>query len=138
MRLARRRTTIRDRSEEAGALVGVILALTAASATMIALFQAAAVGSVPLIAVPATAVVAALALGRERAALWAGVAAWTVIAPLAAGIGIVAPLLMIVLCATLALGAERVLDWMARDWSGVAADPDPIATGWIEDDPRVR
>ena len=32
MRLARGRTTIRDRSEEAGALVGVILALTAASA----------------------------------------------------------------------------------------------------------
>jgi len=132
-----RSAAIRHRSEEAGAAISVVLAVTASSALMIGVFQAVS-GSLPLVAAPAAAVILALAIGRTDAALWASVAAWVVITPLAPGIGIAAPLFMITLCGALAIGPDRAIDWMAGDWTGRRVAESSTSAGWIEDDTRVR
>jgi hypothetical protein len=131
-----RRTTIPERSEEASALVSAVLALTASAGAIIAVFHAVS-GTVPLVALPAAAILVALVAHRERPALWGAVVAWLVITPLAHGNGVLAPLLMVALCAAFAIGPERALGWIASDWSGRTADADDV-TGWIEEDPRIR
>jgi hypothetical protein len=132
-----RRTTIRHRSEEAGALVSAVLALTASAAAIIAVFHAVS-GTVPVVALPAAAILVALAARREQAALWAATAAWVVITPLAHGNGILAPMLMVALTAAFAIGPDRALAWIAHDWSGSRPDDESPASGWIEEEPRIH
>jgi hypothetical protein len=38
---------------------------------------------------------------------------------------------MVVVCVSLAIGADRVLEWVAADWGGRRQPP--ASTGWIEE-----
>lgn len=134
-------------TEEGRAAARTLLTTTAAIGGMVTLIDL-AVGSPPVIAAPALALLVGLVGIRlfgwttalTRATGWAGAAVWLVLVPTARGEAIVVPLAMTVICAALAIGPGRVLAWAIRDAAGrdvdrateVAADG-PHTAGWIED-----
>ena len=77
---------------------------------------------------------AALALRAMPLAAWAGVVTLAVIAPLGAGIAVLAPATMAVACLAFAVGPDRLLDWVRHEWVGREEDDATLAAGWIEDD----
>ena len=127
---------VRERSEEASAAVGVVLAVSISCAVMTAITQLFA-DELPVVAAPGAVLAVAMLVRHEILALWAAAAVWAVIVPLAPGIGVLAPMLMAGSSASLAIGPDRVVDWAARDWT--SHRPDEVEqAGWIEDDPRVQ
>ena len=120
-------------SEEADAVHGVVMAITAASGVMIALFDVAN-GRLPLTAAPTAVLLVALARRSAPLAAWAGVATWAVIAPLGDGVALLAPAIMAVACLAFAVGPGRLLDWVHEEWVGREEDDPTLAAGWIEDD----
>ena len=124
-------------SEEADAVYGVVMAISAASGAMIALFDAAN-GRLPLTAIPTTVLLFALARRSVPLAAWAGVATWAIIAPLGEGVALLAPAFMAVACLAFAVGPGRLLDWVRDEWVGREEDDVTLAPGWIEDDRRSR
>ena len=130
-----RNRTVRARSEEGSAALGVVLAVSVSCAAMTAIMQLYA-GEVPVVAAPGAVLAVTMLVRHEILALWAAAVVWVVIVPLAPGIGVLAPMLMAGLSASLAIGPDRVGDWAARDWNG--RRPEAQSAGWIEDDPRVR
>lgn len=125
------------RSEEADAVFGVVMAVTAASGAMIAMFDVVN-GRLPLTAAPTLVLLAALARRRVPVAAWAGVVTWAVIAPLGDGIAVLAPATMAVACLAFAVGPDRLLDWVRDEWVGRDDDDATPAVGWIEDDRPIR
>lgn len=127
----RRRT-----SEEEAAVTGVVMAVTSTAGAMLAL-----VGlvqhAIPVVVIPTVVLLMTLVRGGGPAAGWASVAVWCAILPLARGAALLAPLLMIVLSVAIAVGPERLFDWVRHEWSGRDA-PDPARVGWIEDDATPR
>ena len=121
----------RSRSEEADALYGVVMAVSAASGGMIATF-AAVQGELAIILPPTLGLVAALLRHAHLVAAWSGVLVWAVILLMAPGIAIVAPMLMVLLCLTFAIGPDRMLTWIRDEWTGRMGD-EPVEVGWIED-----
>lgn len=121
-----------QRSEEADALYGVVVAVTAASGGMIAGF-AALNGDLPIISLPT----GVLLLGMARRSLpltaWSGVAVWALVLPLAPGIAMLAPILMVLACLAFAIGPDRLLDWVRDEWIGRMGD-EPVDVAWIEDE----
>ena len=127
------RTRVRpQRSEEADALYGVVMAVTAATGGMIAAFAAIG-GEAPLILLPTIALVAFLARDASSEAAWSGLLVWTVVLPMAPGIAILAPALMGLVCLAFAIGPERLMDWLRDEWIGRMGD-EPVEVGWIEED----
>jgi len=124
-------------SEEADAVYGVVMAITAASGAMIALFDVAN-GRLPVTAVPTAVLLVALARRSVPLAAWAGVATWAIIAPLGQGVALLAPATMAVACLAFAVGPGRLLDWVRDEWVGRDEDDATLAAGWIEDDRRTR
>ena len=124
-------------SEEADAVYGVVIAISAASGVMIALFDVAN-GRLPLTAIPTTVLLFALGRRSVPLAAWAGVATWAVIAPLGEGVALLAPAFMAVACLAFAVGPGRLLDWVRDEWVGREEDDVTLASGWIEDDRRSR
>jgi hypothetical protein len=124
-------------SEEADAVYGVVMAITAASGAMIAMFDLVN-GRLPITAAPTLVLMAALALRAVPLTAWAGLATWAVIAPLAEGIAVLAPATMAVACLAFAVGPDRLLDWIHGDWIGRADDSTTRPAGWIEDDRPIR
>ena len=127
----------RGRSEEADAVYGVVVAITAASGAMIAMFDVVN-GRLPITAAPTLVLLAALALRAIPLAAWAGVVTWAVIAPLGDGIAVLAPATMAVACLAFAVGPDRLLDWVRDEWVGREEDDATLAAGWIEDDRPIR
>jgi hypothetical protein len=123
-------------SEEADAVYGVVMAITAASGVMIALFDITN-GRPPLTAVPTAVLLVALVRRSVPLAAWAGVATWAVIAPLGDGVALFAPAIMGVACLAFAVGPGRLLDWVHDEWVGRDEADAPLAAGWIEDDRRA-
>lgn len=122
----------RPRGEDADAAYRAVMAVTAASGAMIAVFDVVA-GSLAFTAAPTVVLLAGLARGSSTMPAWSGVAVWGAVLGMASGLAVVAPLLMIVLCVAFAVGPERLLDWMRDEWKGreTRARPDQ---GWIEDE----
>ena len=127
----------RHHSEEGDAVYGVVMAVSAASGGMIAMF-AAVHGNLPLTAAPTIVLLVALARRTVPVAAWAGLATWALIIPMADGIAILAPATMGLLCLAFAVGPDRLLEWVQRDWTGREEDDATLAVGWIEDDRRAR
>ena len=126
-----------DGGEERAALFGVLVAVSAATGGMWTVIEAVH-GVVPLAVVPTVVLVATLAARARRASAWSAATVWLTILPMADGIAILAPLLMIGLCVAMAVGPDRVLDWIRDEWSGREPTTDGVATAWIEDDRSVR
>lgn len=139
-------------TEEGRAATRTLLTMTVATGAMVSLIDL-AVGSIPLVAVPALALLVGLVCLRfvgwtaalTRATGWAGTAVWLVIVPTAGGEAVLVPLAMAAICATVAIGPARVLSWVARDVAGRDVDRvaeeranGPPAAGWIEDLPTQR
>jgi hypothetical protein len=115
----------------------VVLAITAAAGVMLVLL-AAVNGAVSPIVVPTTALLVCIARRAPVAGAWCALAAWVTLLPMALGMGVVAPTLMILVCLSLAIGPDRVIAWAEAHVRLGAASPatDPETAGWIEDDPR--
>ena len=124
--------TLHPRSEEADALYGVVMAVSAASGGMIAAF-AAVQGELAVILLPTLALLAALVRHADVVAAWSGLLVWTVVLVMAPGLAILAPMLMVVICLAFAIGPGRLLDWARDEWIGRMGD-EPVQVGWIEDD----
>jgi hypothetical protein len=130
----RRRTPM---GEEERAASSVVLAVTASVGVVLVLFSAVD-GTVALIGLPTAALLVGMARRAPVASAWCALAAWVTLLPVAGGTGVIAPLLMIVMCLALAVGPGRVLGW-AEGYARLGpltggADTEAIA--WIEDDPR--
>ena len=97
-----------------------------------------AVAGEPLavIALPGLLIVALLARGSTVPAAYIGAAAWTLLLPHAPGVALAVPLALSVGCLAIAIGPERLLDWVGEDFGG-RARPGEASTGWFEDDPRA-
>jgi len=121
-----------ERSEEANALYGVVMALTAASGGMIAAFAAIG-GDTPLILLPTIALVVCLSRRAPSEAAWSGLLVWAMVLLMAPGIAMLAPALMGMACLAFAVGPDRLLDWFRDEWIGRVGD-EPVEVGWIEDD----
>jgi Zn-dependent protease with chaperone function len=120
-------------SEEGAAITGVVLAVSAASGGMLALIQS--VNGTPAVAaVPTLLLLGALLLHAPSVAAWSALGVWVAILPLADGVAILAPMLMIGLCLALAVGPERLVDWVRDEWSGRESETDGAVAAWIEDD----
>ena len=122
-----------QRSEEGDALYRVVMAITAASGGMIAIF-AVAQGDVPLTAAPTLVLLIALLRRTPDLAAWSGVVLWALVLPMGHGIGILAPAAMAVVCLAFAIGPERLLDWVRDEWIGREDGAVTHPAGWIEDD----
>jgi hypothetical protein len=120
------------RSEEADALYGVVMALTAACGGMIAAFQALD-GDVPIILLPTLGLLAGLLRCAPPLSAWSGVATWATVLPLAPGLAFLAPTLMGIVCLAFAIGPDRLIDWVHDEWIGRMGD-EPVEVGWIEDE----
>jgi hypothetical protein len=131
---SRRRPTA---SEEGAAITSVVMAVSAAGGGMLALIQGVN-GAPAFAALPTLILLGALLLRAPSVAAWSALGVWLVIMPLADGVAILAPLMMIVLCLALAIGPERLLDWIRDEWSGHASGTDEPPSAWIEDDRSVR
>jgi hypothetical protein len=119
--------------DDADALVRLVFGLTIAVGT-VATAMIAATGDVPLLGLPTLVLLAWLVAGASVAgAAWAAAAVWLVLAPIARGEALLAPLAMFVLCLAIALGPERLLSWLAHDLAPGRAAADE---GWIEADER--
>jgi hypothetical protein len=125
-------TTGRPRGEEADAAYRAVMAVTAASGAMIALFSGFE-GSVPVTAAPTVVLLGGLARRSTTLSAWSGVGVWGALLGMASGLALVAPLLMIVLCLAFAVGPDRLLDWVRDEWTGRGTEPH-AGQGWIEDD----
>jgi hypothetical protein len=125
------------RSEEWQAARGVLVAVTAGTGGMLTLFGVAA-GAPPFAVLPTMALIAGVwRAWPDRVLGWAGVAIWAMIVPSAHGEGLLAPLIMVVAWLAVAIGPDRLRDWIATDWNG-RERPTPLSAGWIEDDVSVR
>lgn len=131
-----RHRAVREHSDERSAAVSAVLAVSISCAAMTAIMQLYA-SEPPVVAAPGAALAVAMLGRQETVALWAAAAAWAVIVPLAPGIGVLAPMLMAGLSGSLAIGPERVIDWVEGDWKGRRLD-DPAPAGWIEELPDQR
>jgi hypothetical protein len=121
------------------AAASVVLAVTATVGVMVVLL-AAAQGTLAMIAIPTFALLVSMARHAAVPSAWWALAAWAALVPTALGMGIVAPLLMMVVCLGLAIGPDRLADW-AIERMKVRPPPiepgaGPETVGWIEDDPR--
>lgn len=123
----------RSATEEGAAVVRVVMAVTAATGAMLGMLQVAD-DTPPIILVPSVLLLAALVRGAEPAAAWFATAVWAVMLPLADGIAIFAPILMVAICGAIAIGPDRAVAWIRDDWAGHEAEP-PAPAGWIEEDP---
>ncbi len=121
-----------QRSEEADALYGVVVAITAASGGMIAGF-AALDGELPIIAAPTAALLVGMARRFLPLSAWSGLAVWALVLPLAPGMAMLAPIMMGLACLAFAIGPDRLLDWVHHEWIGRMGD-EPVDVGWIEDE----
>jgi hypothetical protein len=122
------------RSEEGEAAQSVVLVLSLVVGAMLTLFES--VREVPLLVAGSTLGLAvALAMRADRLAPWLATALWAAILIRTEGLGLVAPIMMIVLCLALAIGPDRLLDWVRDQWNGRQVGEPPA--GWIEDDPRA-
>jgi len=130
--MAAHRTTY---GEDAEAVVRAIFGVTVAVGTVGAVMLA-ATGQLPFIGLPTLLLLGCLVLGAPVAgAAYAAAAVWLVLAPIAHGEALLAPVAMVIGCLAIALGPERLLSWLAHDFApgpGRAAERE----GWIEADER--
>ena len=118
------------RSEEGEAAERVVIFVTAAVGAMVTVFES--VVAMPLLVALATlALAATMALRARKLAPWAAMAVWATLLLRTEGWAILPPLLMIVLCLALAVGPDRLLDWVGEEWVGRRKRQEP--GGWIED-----
>ena len=122
----------RQRGDDADAAYRAVMAVTAASCAMIAVFDLVA-GSLAFTAAPTVILLVGVARGSSIVSGWSGVAVWGAVLGMASGLAVVAPLLMIVLCLAFAVGPDRLLDWVRDEWNGRESRARP-AQGWIEDE----
>lgn len=137
--------------DEDDPLAGVVLALSGATAAMLAIMDV-VVGAGPLWAVPLLGIVAGHALRRPDIGIAAAVLVWLRLLGLSHGSGVVTPLLMLGLCALLLVGPGRAVDWLEARWeartrrrrlecearlaAGIEADG-VDGMGWIEELPET-
>ncbi len=128
IRMARLRRPAR--SEEGEAAERVVVFVSVVVGAMLTLFES--VTAFPLLVALATLGLAvALVLRATGLAPWAALALWATILIRTEDWALVPPLMMIVLCLALAMGPDRLLDWVRDEWSG--RDVNDPRSGWIED-----
>jgi hypothetical protein len=118
------------RSEEGEAAERVVIFLSVAVGGMLTVLES-AVELPMLVAIATLWLAATLVLRAVDVAPWAALVLWATILPRTEGWALVPPLMMIVLCLALAVGPDRLLDWVRDEWNG-RADGEPQA-GWIEE-----
>ena len=121
------------------AAASVVLALTATVGCMVTVLLGVQ-GQPALVAVPTAGLLASIARHETVAGSWWSMGAWAALLPMALSMGIVAPLLMMLVCLGLAVGPDRLTEWAIEHLklSPPPAEPgqELEAVGWIEDDPR--
>ncbi len=122
----------RQRSEEADALHGVVMAVTGASGGMIAAFEALG-GNLPIILLPTMGLLTGLARREAALTAWSAVLIWAMVLSMAPGSAILAPALMGVTCLAFAVGPDRLVDWVHDEWVGRMGE-EPVDVGWIQED----
>jgi hypothetical protein len=120
------------RSEEGAAAFGAVMALSAASGGMISVIELTH-GSLGLVVVPTLVLVGALAARNATLSGYAAAALWILIVPMAHGVAVLAPLMMVVLCLASAVGPERLADWVRDEWTGRESGEPTDEAAWIED-----
>jgi hypothetical protein len=125
------------RSEEGAAVFGAVMALSAASGGMVSAIEVTH-GSLALVAVPTLVLLGALVLRNPTLPAYAATALWILMVPMAQGVAILAPLMMIVLCLAFAVGPERLMDWVRDEWTGRESTDRRDEAAWIEDDLTIR
>lgn len=135
MTVATRRRSRTPASEEAIAAARLVLGLTFGVGAMAAAIGASTGEPLVVVAVPTSVLAIAILRRAVKVSGWAGMAVWLVLLPAAHGEAMLAPLAMIVLCAAVAVGPERLVSWVVRDVAGhrVPSQHRP-AQGWIEED----
>jgi hypothetical protein len=138
-----------ERIDEDEPLLDVTVGLSASTGAMIALLDLAA-GRSPIIALPCIVILLARWLRLSRLSTIAAMVVWLRVLSLSQGTGMLAPLLMLAICAALLVGPGRVIDWFEVQWEVAAerhrqrrdaelvarvTDEEPEALGWIEDLP---
>ena len=118
------------RSEEGEAAERVVVFVSVVVGAMLTLFES--VTALPLLVALATlGLAAALVVRASGLAPWAALALLGTILIRTEGWALVPPLMMIALCLALALGPDRLLDWVRDEWNGrTVSDP---GSGWIEE-----
>ncbi len=130
---AARRQRRAEVSEEAVAGARVVLGLTVAVGLLGGTIGFAGGSALGLILAPSVVLLVAIARRLRALAGWAGAGMWAILVPMADGEGMIGPLLMIVLCVAIAIGADRLMNLVARDFqAGGEADATQRA-GWIEE-----
>ena len=122
-----------QRSDEADAAYGAVMAVTAAAGGMLAAFDAVE-GTLPFTAAPTIVLLAAMARRSTPAAAWSGFVVWVLFLGMASGLAVLAPILMAALCLGFAVGPDKLLDWIRDEWAGRQADAPLGEIGWIEDE----
>ena len=125
-----------QRGEEGDALFSAVVAVTAATGGMIALFDGVS-GELAFTAIPTIVLLAAFVTRLGHLVAWAGIVTWALVLPMASGPAILAPASMIVVWVAFAVGPGRLLDWIHDDWIGGGRDP-ALDGGWIDDDRPSR
>lgn len=119
-------------SEEATALTRVVMGLTVAVGGLAGIIGLVSWEPMALLGLPAFALLALLVAGRPVAAAWAAAGFWAAMLPVARGEGMIGPLVMIVVCAAIAVGPDRFSQLVERDVLG-EREPDIERREGIED-----
>ena len=119
-------------SDEAQAVIRMIMGLTLSTGGMVAASGAATDSPHVLAALPTVLMAGFILLGATPAAGWCGVAIWVVLMPMAHAEGILAALSMMAVCGIVAIGPERVSAWIA-DARPAEAAPNDGDMAWIEE-----
>ena len=125
------------RSEEGAAAFGAVMALSAASGGMVSVIEVTH-GSLVLVAVPTLLLLGALVARNATLSAYAAAGLWILIVPMAHGVAVLAPLMMVVLCLAFAVGPERMADWVRDEWTGRESGEPADEAAWIEDDLTIR
>ena len=134
MTLAARPRSRTPVSEEAAAAARVVLGLTVAVGGLAALIGWGNDDSIAVIALPVLVLVIAIMRGAVSVAGWAGVAVWATLLPSAHGEALLAPIAMMVLCLSVAIGPDRLGSWVGRNVAVRHDAEETQPTGWIEED----
>ena len=139
MTVATRRRSRTPASEEAIAAARLVLGMTLGVGAMSAAIGASTSELMVVVALPTLVLLVAILRRAVKASGWAGVAVWVVLLPPAQGEAMLAPLAMIVLCAAIAIGPDRLVSWVVEDVAGHrGGSQPPPAQGWIEEDNTLR
>ncbi len=112
----------RAASEEMVAATRLVLGLSAAVGSVAGTIGLVTAQPLALLAIPSAILLVCLVLGATPVGAWAAALMWAGILPSAHAEAMLGPLLMIVACAAIAIGPDRLIALAWRDFGGRPGD----------------